>query len=137
MISREELKTKEVIKETIRLANIEHNINPHLQREAQKVLEANGVLAEEVPNDAVAILNEAANTIYNRAASRDIEQERSAELTVEIFNAITGRDLTEEDGWIFLLALKLARSRRGTVNPDDLLDLVGYSALLAECSAKG
>jgi hypothetical protein len=55
--------------------------------------------------------------------------------TVDVFNAITGQELSELDGWKFMIALKLARSAQGSFHEDDYVDLCGYAALAGECEA--
>jgi len=64
--------------------------------------------------------------------------ERSMGQTVQAFNAITGRDLTEAEGWLLLQVLKDVRqwSAKG-YHHDSALDGVAYSALKAEalCNA--
>lgn len=58
--------------------------------------------------------------------------ERSMQKTVDIFRAYTGIELTEEDGWRFMICLKMAREIQGMPKPDDYVDLIGYSSLLGE-----
>lgn len=63
--------------------------------------------------------------------------ERSMGRTVQAFNAITGRDLTEAEGWLLLQVLKDVRQWQ---NPDKFhegsaLDGVAYSSLKAEALA--
>ena len=69
---------------------------------------------EEIPTkiNASDILQQAKDCLVNRASERDKEQERSMKSCVEAFNALTGKSLTETDGWIFMTVLKLARSQR-------------------------
>ena len=56
-------------------------------------------------------LRRAAQHIEDRAAARDKpEGERSMGRCVAAFNAITGHALTERDGWLFMVALKMARA---------------------------
>lgn len=86
--------------------------------------------------DAVDILHLAAVTIDNRAASRDVEKERSMARCVNAFNAMTGHKLSEADGWLFMQYLKHSRSRGGSFRFDDYLDDVAYSALKAEAASK-
>lgn len=84
------------------------------------------------------LLQESAALIKQRGVERDAEGgERSMKRTVESFNAMTGHKLTEEDGWLFMMMLKLSRSRAGKTQPDDYKDLISYSALLSECALKG
>ena len=87
-----------------------------------------------VKMDASAILTEAAATIKSRAAERDVEQERSMATAVKLFNEITGKSLSEYEGWLFMVCLKLARNRQGTMsfNRDHLLDGMAYMALALE-----
>ena len=80
-------------------------------------------------------LNSALAAISQRAASRDQDQERSMARTVSVFNAITGMELSELDGWKFMIALKLARSAQGSFHEDDYVDLCGYAALAGECGS--
>jgi len=82
------------------------------------------------------ILQAAATVLAARGALRDSEAgERSMARCVAAFNAMTGLGLTERDGWYFMCCLKEARSRAGAYHADDLVDLVGYAALEAECHA--
>lgn len=86
---------------------------------------------------AVGILDEAAGAIRQRAASRDLPQgERSMARTVAAFNAMTGRNLTETEGWLFMVQLKAARATAGAFNRDDYVDMAGYAALAGESAAK-
>lgn len=62
------------------------------------------------------------------------EGERSMKRACDIFNAWTGAGISEQMGWRFMLALKLAREIQGEPNVDDYVDVAGYSALLGECS---
>lgn len=82
---------------------------------------------------APALLNEAARILESRGQERDKEQgERTIPQLVTVFNALTGHNLSNEDGWTFMLLLKLVRMRGGVHKDDDYLDAIGYSALLAE-----
>ncbi len=80
------------------------------------------------------ILQQAQTTMQLRAASRDLEQERSMARTIRIFNATTDRQLTEHDGWIFMACLKLARAQIGKFEVDDYVDGAAYMALAGECA---
>ena len=59
---------------------------------------------------------------------------RSASLSrVAAFNALTGRDLAEADGWLLLQLLKDARQWSGSgFHKDSAEDCVAYAALKAE-----
>ena len=85
---------------------------------------------------AASILRNAAGHIEQRAALRDTpEGERSMLRTVEAFNALTGKQLSERDGWLFMALLKAARATAGGHNPDDYEDMAAYAALMGECAA--
>jgi hypothetical protein len=81
------------------------------------------------------ILREAAGTIAERGVQRDAAEtgERSMARCVAAFNGLTGRDLTEKEGWFFMAVLKMARSMNGkTPRRDDFVDLAAYAALAGE-----
>ncbi len=78
-------------------------------------------------------LYEARQTLIDRADKRDSGSgERSMARAVGIFQAWTGIELSEADGWRFMLALKMARERQGGYHADDYVDLCGYASLLGE-----
>jgi len=82
-------------------------------------------------------LDEASNTMKQRAALRDAEGgERTAAKIAEVFNAITGHNINEADAWMFLVVLKIVRSRNGKYNRDDYVDLAAYAGLLGECESQ-
>ena len=79
----------------------------------------------------------AANTLDDRASERDThEGERSMKRCVDIYKAWLGIDLTEEQGWQFMTALKMARSVQGKPKDDDYIDRAGYAALEGECALR-
>lgn len=65
--------------------------------------------------------------------------ERSMGRCVQAFNAITGKDLTEAEGWLLLQILKDVRQWQnpGRYHEDSALDGVSYSSLKAEALAVG
>lgn len=65
------------------------------------------------------------------------EGERSTQAIVTAFNAITGRDLRESEGWLFLQLLKNVRlfSVKG-YHADSGVDGVNYAALMAEAKSR-
>lgn len=82
------------------------------------------------------ILAKAIQTMQNRAQERDAENgERSMAKTVAMFNAYRGYNLTESDGWAFMVFLKLARGVQGAYNEDDYVDGSAYFSLLGECES--
>lgn len=59
----------------------------------------------------------------------DKQEERSMGKTVAAFNALTGHSLTEEQGWLFMVTLKMARAQQGHYKDDNYLDGTAYFAL--------
>lgn len=89
--------------------------------------------------DAIEILRTAEVCIGDRAASRDQPNgERSMARTVAAFNALTGHQLSERDGWLFMCTLKTACAATpcGRHNADDYVDLSAYAALAGECAER-
>lgn len=114
--------------------------------EYEKVLrEIHSVTVNEVERDKLGasdIVSKAVDSISAKAASRDPHGnkggERSMARCVAAFNAYTGRDLTELEGWQFMMSLKLARmtTAGGELNLDDYIDAAGYAGLAGECAQK-
>lgn len=90
----------------------------------------------ETSESATDLLQTAHEQIGNRAAERDTEAERSMSSAVNSFNAIYGTNLTEEQGWMFMVFLKAARSKGGKVRVDDYVDGSAYFALAGEAAIK-
>ncbi len=82
---------------------------------------------------AVGMLEEAAHCIGDRASERDTEAERSMAATIRAFNGMYGTELTEEQGWQFMVLLKMARAKGGDYRRDDYVDGAAYFALAGEC----
>lgn len=87
--------------------------------------------------NAIELLERAAGHMRDRAATYDKpEGERSMGRTVVAFNAITGRDLTEPEGWLLLQLLKDVRLfQRPGYHADSAEDCIAYAALKAESKA--
>lgn len=84
------------------------------------------------------LLTKAADHMRARAATYDQPGgERSMGKTVAAFNAVTGRDLSEAEGWLLMAILKQVRlfSAPG-YHADSSEDLISYAALLGEAKAK-
>lgn len=80
------------------------------------------------------ILNKAIKAMEQRSQLRDNpDGERSMARTIEAFNAITGRELTEREGWMFMILLKMVRGFQGKYHEDDYVDGAAYFGLLGEC----
>lgn len=80
------------------------------------------------------ILDRAAETIIQRGTERDqAGGERSMARIVAAFNAITGHQLTEREGWLFMIQLKAVRACTGSaIRDDDHIDGAAYFALMGE-----
>ena len=87
---------------------------------------------ELIKHSALCTLKEAQDALAQRAGSRGAEEEeRSMKVTVNAFNAMFGKDLTETQGWQFMTLLKMGRSTAG-YNADDYVDGAAYFALAGE-----
>jgi len=83
------------------------------------------------------ILEAAAGHMQDRAATYDKpEGERSMGATVDAFKAVTGHQLTEEQGWLFMALLKAVRSQQGGLRMDSYEDGAAYFALAGESAAR-
>ncbi len=79
------------------------------------------------------ILTKAAGHLADRAKTYDKpEGERSMEKTVAMFNTLTGTQLTTEQGWLFMVILKMVRSQQGDYKADNYEDGAAYFALAGE-----
>lgn len=80
-------------------------------------------------------LERGAQHMRDRAASRDApDGERSMARCVTAFNAQEGTNLTEAQGWRFMIQLKYARSVHGSFVADDYEDLCAYAGLAGEAA---
>jgi hypothetical protein len=79
------------------------------------------------------ILTKAAGHLADRAKTYDKpEGERSMRKTIDMFNVLTGGELTEEEGWLFMVILKMVRSQQGEHKYDNYEDGAAYFALAGE-----
>lgn len=75
------------------------------------------------------------DAMQQRAATYDKpEGERSMGATVEAFRAITGHDISEEAGWLFMAILKAVRSQQGNYSADSYVDGAAYFGLAGEAA---
>ena len=84
--------------------------------------------------EATKFLTDAAKVMKERGKNYDkTNKERSMAATVKAFNAITGNEMTESEGWLLMNILKQVRQfSQQEYHEDSALDGVAYSALLAE-----
>jgi hypothetical protein len=77
------------------------------------------------------------NHMRDRAATYDKpEGERSMGKTVSAYNIITGQNMSEEQGWLFMGLLKKVRSQQGDFKADNYEDEAAYAGLRGECAAR-
>lgn len=90
--------------------------------------------ADYAKTTAADYLRNAADIMAERGKQYDQpDGERSMGKCVAAFNAITGRDLTESEGWLFMLVLKQVRLfQRPGFHLDSAEDAIAYASLLAE-----
>lgn len=86
--------------------------------------------------DAIAIMDEGSMAMRARASERDTNSERSMKGAVEAFNAIYSTELTEEQGWMFMVFLKASRAKGGEFRLDDYVDGSAYFALAGEAASE-
>jgi len=85
------------------------------------------------------LLEDGLKTLSERGQQYDPKgkAERSMEKIVAAFQIITGKQLTEAEGWMFMAVLKQVRSfQRPGFHADSAQDFVCYSALYGEAKAK-
>jgi len=92
----------------------------------------------EVCETAEDFLAKAAMHLKSRGQTYDQPSgERSMERTVIAFNAITGHDITECEGWLLLQLLKDVRQWSSPdYHQDSAEDCIAYAALKAEALAR-
>lgn len=83
-------------------------------------------------------LTAAAKHMDDRAKTYDADEgERTIGRVVASFNVMFNKDLTETEGWHFMVLLKMARSAQGGFKADTFEDMTAYSALAGESAARG
>ena len=100
------------------------------------------------PPTAERIMQEAIKTMAERGKTYDTQDklstfspehpapvERSMGKVVLMFNTLTGHTLTEEQGWDFMVLIKLARASNG-YKADNFVDGAAYFGLAGECAAE-
>lgn len=92
-------------------------------------------VTQDTPIKAYDICQQAIDTMRERGKTYDKQEERSMGKTVAAFNALTGHSLTEEQGWLFMVMLKMARAQQGEYKHDNYLDGTAYFALAGEAAS--
>jgi Domain of unknown function (DUF6378) len=78
------------------------------------------------------ILERASELLGVRGQEYEQQRERSIGRVVGAFNALTEHKLTNEQGWLFMVLLKLARAQGGSYKADNFDDGAAYVALMGE-----
>ena len=91
-------------------------------------LPTNTVTAHSICQAAMGHMDDRATTYDQKGG------ERSMGKTVTAFNALTGHQLTEEQGWLLMELLKCARSQQGNYRADNYEDATAYAALRGEAA---
>lgn len=89
-------------------------------------------------NIAASILKDAIDAMSERGKSYDTDGkgvERSMDKVVAMFNTLTGHMLTTEQGWDFMILLKLVRSSQGYKH-DNYIDESAYFGLAGEAASE-
>lgn len=102
----------------------------------KRISGANVYTMEEVAMtiSAIEFLERAADLMLERGKEYDSpDGERSMASTVAAFNVLTGNILSEQEGWLFMLLLKIARQHQSpNWHQDSSEDAIAYAALMAE-----
>lgn len=94
-------------------------------------------MVESTKTTAFGILAQAADEMSSRADTYDKpEGERSMAATVAAFLAVTGIEMSEQQGWQFMELLKMVRSNQGGFRADSFVDGAAYAALAGEAASR-
>jgi hypothetical protein len=92
---------------------------------------------ESSSTQASEILRTAMNHLIERGITYDAKGgERSMSKVVQMFNTYKGSDLSVEDGWMFMVLLKMVRCSQGEFKLDNYEDGSAYFALAGEEAAQ-
>lgn len=80
----------------------------------------------------MSVIETAKQIVEGHATDRDYGKERSMKLIVKTFNTLTGKTLTEHDGDVFMICLKLVRMQRNKSDEDNYVDAIGYLQMASE-----
>ena len=93
---------------------------------------------DDSKNIAASILQDAIDAMSERGKSYDTDGkgvERSMDKVVAMFNTLTGHTLTTEQGWDFMILLKLVRASQGYKH-DNYIDGSAYFGLAGEAASE-
>ncbi len=86
--------------------------------------------------DASEVMKKAIGIVEGHSKDRDIGKERAMKQIVSVFNALTGHELSELDGHMFMVCLKLVRMQRNPSELDNYVDAIGYLGMGGEVSGE-
>lgn len=93
-------------------------------------------------NTAHELLESASGHLKDRASDRDTGEERSMKSAVDAFNSLyadiikeNSGNISEEQGWMFMVLLKASRAKGGKYRQDDYEDGAAYFALAGEAAS--
>lgn len=93
---------------------------------------------DDSQNIAASVLQDALAAMSERGQSYDTTgdgKERSMAKVVQMFNTLTGANLTTEQGWDFMILLKLVRASQGYKH-DNYIDGAAYFSLAGEAASE-
>ena len=93
---------------------------------------------DDSQNIAASILQDALAAMSERGQSYDTTgdgKERSMAKVVQMFNTLTGSSMTTEQGWDFMILLKLTRASQGYKH-DNYIDGAAYFGLAGEAASE-
>jgi len=81
------------------------------------------------------LLITASDILIERGKQRDSPKgERSMLPAIQAFNSITKHNISESQGWLFMVLLKCVRTQSGEYSSDNFIDMVAYAALANEAA---
>jgi hypothetical protein len=128
-----------VADETVSITEAINIMDTQFSQQGESVQGMNKRLYGDCPNPDVTasgIMQEGLAAMLDRASERDNDGERSMLACVKAFNALYGLELSETQGWMFMMFLKMSRANGGSFQRDDYVDLSAYAALAGECASK-
>ncbi len=78
------------------------------------------------------VIEKAKVIVDGHANDRDLGRERSMKKIVSVFNKLTGKNLSEHDGDVFMVCLKLVRMQLDKLGEDHYVDAIGYLQMAFE-----
>lgn len=116
----------------------ESNVDCEEEKETIEPKHKPTIVIQEGGKSSEYFLQRAIDLQKERGKEYDNGQERSMGKIVEVFNIITGKNISESEGWLFMQILKDVRQwTKPDYHADSAEDCVSYAALKAEALANG